>query len=392
MSQKNRRVLIIVKSPITRDPRVRRQIEWMTEGGWSVDTVGPVGHHVPGVETHFGVNHAPAWSRSQRIAPLMYALVPHGLLFRYLLENRIPKTVKQRISGNHYDLVLFNDHHFLPWIRTPAVFTSDVVRRGIHLDMHEYLQPPAVKNGWWQISPERYYSWVRAFIGTPRLSARSTVASGISDLYVKELAIPEMSIVRNAPAYVEQTPSAVAADSIELLYHGAATDLRGIPQLLEAMRHLPSRFLLTLILVGEASKIAEYKRTVQEEHLLVRFEPPVPVEEIATYINKFDVLVMFYPPLNRNLEFALPNKLFEALQARLALVMGESSMMTEIVAEYSNGVVVAGWSADDLAQALEQLTAESVAAMKANSDRAARDISAETERAAFFESIATTNG
>jgi len=391
MSEKIKRVLIVVKSPITRDPRVRRQIEWMIQDGWIVDTVGPVGHHVPGVETHFGVNHSPAWTRSRHVAPLMYTVVPHGLLFRFLFENRIPKTVKQRISSNHYDLVLFNDHHYLPWIRTRAVFTADVVRRGIHLDMHEYLHPPTVKNGWWQISPDRYYSWVRTFIGTPRLSTRSTVASGISDLYAKELGIPEMSIVRNAPAYVEQKPSAVAADSIELLYHGAATDLRGIPQLLEAMRHLPSRFRLTLILVGEERKIAEYKRTAQEERLLVSFEPPVPVEEIATYINKFDVLVMFYPPLNRNLEFALPNKLFEALQARLALVMGESSMMTEIVTEYSNGVVVAGWSADDLAQSIEQLTAESVSAMKSNSDRAARDISAETERAAFFESITTTN-
>ncbi|EPR76627.1 Capsular polysaccharide synthesis enzyme [Leifsonia rubra CMS 76R] len=191
---------------------------------------------------------------------------------------------------------------------------------------------------------------------------------------------------------MEQTPSAVATDSIELLYHGAATDLRGIPELLEAMRRLPPRFRLTLILVGDERKILEYKRQVQEEHLPVRFDDPVPVGDIATYINKFDVLVMFYPPLNRNLEFALPNKLFEALQARLALVMGESPMMTEILTEYSNGVIAAGWSADDLTHALEPLTAESVELMKSNSDRAAREISAETERAAFFEPIGMTNG
>src|SRR5664279_2060168 len=108
MPHNNKRVLIIVKSPITRDPRVRRQIQWLTDEGWIVDTVGPIGHHVPGVETHFGVSHAPAWTRSRHVAPLMYALIPHGLLFRFLFENRIPQTAKQRIADDHYDLVLFN--------------------------------------------------------------------------------------------------------------------------------------------------------------------------------------------------------------------------------------------------------------------------------------------
>ncbi|EPR76628.1 hypothetical protein ADILRU_1113 [Leifsonia rubra CMS 76R] len=185
MAQSNKRVLIIVKSQITRDPRVRRQIEWMTEDGWNVDTVGPIGQHVPGVETHFGVSHAPAWTRSRHISPLMHALVPHGLLFRFLLESRIPKTVKQRISGNYYDLVLFTDQHFLPWIRSRTVLTAAAVARGIHLDMHEYLHAPALRRGWWQISPDRYPAWVRAFIGDQRLSTRSTVASGISELDVK---------------------------------------------------------------------------------------------------------------------------------------------------------------------------------------------------------------
>ena len=391
MSQKNKRVLIVVKSPITRDPRVRRQIEWMIQDGWSVDTVGPVGHHVPGVETHFGVSHAPAWTRSRHIAPLLYALVPHGLLFRFLLENRIPQTVKQRIAGDHYDLILFNDHHFLPWIRTRAVFTTDVVRRGIHLDMHEYVAPTVPSGSWVRSLAVRYNDWVRSFIGDPRFASRSVVASGISRLYASEFDIPPLAVVRSAPAYVEQIPSVVDTNVIELIYHGAAHDNRGIPELLEAMETLPDRFHLTLVLVGDESKIAEYRHRAESKRLRVSFAPPVPVDEIATYINKFDVEVMFFPPRTRNLEFALPNKLFEALQGRLALAMGESVMMTEIVAEYSNGVVATGWSAADLAQALELLTAESVTAMKSNSDRAAREISAETERAAFFESIGSTS-
>lgn len=387
MAHSNKRVLIVVKSPITRDPRVRRQIQWLTDEGWQVDTVGPVGHHVPGVETHFGVSHAPAWTRSRQISPILYALVPHGFLFRYLLENRIPNAVKQRIPANHYDLVLFNDHHFLPWIRSRAVFTREVVERGIHLDMHEYVPPHAAHDSRWQVFAARYVGWVRSFIGDRRFSTRSTVASGISRLYVAEFGIRPLSIVRSAPAYVEQEPSPVDPTAIQLLYHGAANDMRGIPEMLTAMEHVSPRFRLTLILVGDPAKIDEYQRWVQAKNLRVDFVAPVPVDEIATHINRYDVEVMFFPPRTRNLEFALPNKLFEALQGRLALLMGESSMMTELVREYSNGIVTEGWSAEELAISIDSLTASTVTVMKANSDRAAREISAESERSAFFASI-----
>lgn len=387
MAHSNKRALIIVMSPITRDPRVLRQIEWLTSEGWSVDTVGPADQHAPGVDSHYGTAAPPRWTRSPLGSAVLYGAFPHAAKFNVLLGNRIPEAVKKKVAAQFYDLVLFNDHHFLPWLRDKRVFTPKVVTRGIHLDIHEYVRPRVPRDSLWRLFAAPYYDWIRTFIGDHRLSTRSTVASGISALYSKELEIPEMTIVRNAPAYVDLAPSEVSAETINLLYHGAATDVRGIPELLLAMEHLPERFVLTLILVGEAEKIAEYKQTVSKKQLRVRFEDPVPVEQIAGHINQYDVLVMFYPPVNRNLEFALPNKLFEALQARLALVMGESVMMTEIVDEYGNGVIVQGWTSDDLALALTSLTSERVKTMKANSDRAARAISAETERTAFFNSI-----
>ncbi|MGV8972735.1 MAG: glycosyltransferase [Rhodoglobus sp.] len=387
MAHNSLRALIVVMSPITRDPRVLRQIEWLTSEGWTVDTVGPAGHHVPQVQNHYGVSEPPRWTRSRFGSAALYGLLPHSRKFAILLGDRIPEKVKRDIAGSAYDLILFNDHHFLPWLRESRVFTPEVIARGIHLDIHEYVRPRVPRDSLWRVFAAPYYDWIRTHIGDRRLGTRSTVASGISTLYAQEFGIAEMAIVRNAPSYVELKPTEVADDRIELLYHGAATDVRGIPELLQAMETLPERFTLTLILVGEERKITAYKSTVREKNLRVKFVDPVPVEQIAAHINIYDALVMFYPPLNRNLEFALPNKLFEALQARLALVMGESAMMTEIVREYDNGVIATGWTTADLTSAIETLTPENVRTMKSNSDRAAREISAETERTSFFVSI-----
>lgn len=387
MAHTAKRVLIIVKSPITRDPRVRRQIQWLTEEGCEVDTVGPVGHHVQGVRTHFGVEHAPAWTRSRYFSPVLHRFVPHGLLFWFLLEMRIPRRVKQRIRRGDYNLVIFNDHHFLPWIRKRSVFTRLAINQGIHLDLHEYVRAQAARTTWQERFAAPYSDWVRSFIGSPRFSSRSTVARGIADLYAEEFDIPAPAVVRSAPAFVEQSPSRVNPQSIELLYHGAAHDNRGIPELLEAMRSVSSRFRLTLILVGDESSIARYKAQVAANNLDVVFAEPVAVDLIAETIRKFDVEVMFFPPRTRNLEFALPNKLFEAIQGRLALLIGASAMMSEIIDVYENGIEASGWTSQDLANAIESLDEANVSRMKENSHRAAHALSAETEREAFLTSI-----
>ncbi|MGV8972736.1 MAG: glycosyltransferase [Rhodoglobus sp.] len=388
MAPNTKRALIVVKSAISRDPRVLRQIQWLSEEGYDIDTVGPAGEHAPGVDTHYGVPHAPAWTRDRRLGPLLYALLPHSGVFRYLIENRIPREVKRRVVAGEYDLLLFNDHHYLPWVENLRVFTPTVVARGIHLDMHEYVAARAPRTTRQEVLTARYKEWVRSFVGSTQFTSHSTVADGIARLYREEFDLGAIAVVRSAPPYEALSPSPVDSTHIQLLHHGAAHDNRGIPELLEAMETLPERFTLTLVLVGDPAKVAEYRHRAKSENLRVSFVDPVPVHEIATFINTFDAEVMFFPPRTRNLEFALPNKLFEALQARLALVMGESAMMTEIVREYDNGVIATGWTTADLTSAIETLTPENVRTMKSNSDRAAREISAETERVAFLASIA----
>lgn len=390
MAHSTQRALVIVMSPITRDPRVLRQVDWLRGKDWEVDTVGPAGHHVPGVDIHYGLSEPAQWTRSKIGSMFIYALLPHALKFSVLLERLIPQEVCDRIAAGEYDLVLFNDHHFLPWVRNRKVFTPAVVERGIHLDIHEYVRPRVPRDSLWRVFAAPYYDWIRTYIGDRRFSTRSTVASGISDLYVSEFGIEPLTIVRNAPPYVELSPSPVDPKRIELLYHGAASDVRGIPELLEAMKVLPERFHLTLILVGEQARIDSYVRTVEQHQLRVQFVDPAPVAEIAQHINPYDIEVMFYRPLNRNLEFALPNKLFEAFQARLAILIGPSAMMTSVVSEYDNGALASGWEVSDLVAAIEQLDHESLSRMKHNSDRAAREISAETEREAFFRSFGGT--
>jgi hypothetical protein len=62
-------------------------------------------------------------------------------------------------------------------------------------------------------------------------------------------------------------------------------------------------------------------------------------------------------------------------------------MMAEIVREFGNGVIVHGWSAADLAGALEPLSGARVAELKQASHRAADVLNAEHERRAFLAAV-----
>ena len=89
---------------------------------------------------------------------------------------------------------------------------------------------------------------------------------------------------------------------------------------------------------------------------------------------------MFFPPLTANLEHALPNKFFDLIQARVAIVTGPSPEMAGIVREFGCGVVADGFTLDALVAALEELTPEGIAAMKEGAGRAAEVHSAERNR------------
>ena len=55
------------------------------------------------------------------------------------------------------------------------------------------------------------------------------------------------------------------------------------------------------------------------------------MSELTRAINGYDFEFLFLRPDWANLEFALPNKFFEAVQGRLGIILGHSPMMEEIV-------------------------------------------------------------
>jgi glycosyltransferase involved in cell wall biosynthesis len=379
----NKRALVMSYSIIHSDPRVRRQVEWLSSDGWAVDTVG-WGDGITGEKIrHFKVKMRPLMIR----VPL-YAILSGPARYKFLVESQLPD--RSKLGNDFYDLVIANDLDFLPWC-TDVIYGSSLSngKTKWHLDLHEYFGDQGHGN-LWKLLFRKYHQWLFTYTKSDLWTTRSTVAEGIADLYSKFADFKDMKIVRNAPRYSGLLPTLTQEDKIMLVYHGVADLGRGLEGLVRSIKHLDDRFELHLFLMGDARAITKLKKIVSRDSVAkkVMFHQPVNIEDIPTAINPYDLEVIFYPPLTENLRHALPNKFFEAIQAGIGVVIGDSTNMRAIVDSEKLGLVVDGWAWADLVSALNGLDRAMVNEFKSNASIASKKLNSEYERKNFLSEIA----
>lgn len=386
-----RTALVVSYSDIAADPRVRREVDWLVEDGWTVDTLGLGEHPTTDVREHFALAEPRRWIRGRVGTLLAHTLLTQRQRFRTLLVSRIPDVLRQRVRGGHYDLVVFNECEFAPWADDPRDFTEAALRGRRHLDLHEWHNPHMRRRTLGGRITGPHYRWVRRHIGSKAFTSRSVVNIPIGKLYAEEFGIPVPVQVRNAPAYVpDLEPSDVDPTRIKLLYHGLAGWARGFQEILDAFRELPDRFSMTFMLTPNPAVHARLQAEIAAHPAADRLEivPPVPMREIANRINPYDVEVIFFKPTGVNLQFALPNKYFEAEQGRLAVVVGETETMAQDVRQGGHGLVVPEFTWESLRDTIAQLDADNVAEMKRNAAVAAETVNSASEGRAFIRAIA----
>ncbi len=373
------RILVISFSPLDRDPRVRRQIFSLTHQGYQVAAAGFTDPEIKHVDwwpvimpSGFGGKVFSAICLKLRLFRLYYRLLPQVRSFLSQWNNH----------GSDYDLLIANDIEALPI----AIEIADGTP--VFFDAHEY-------------SPQEMDSWMfRFFFASlrdwqcrtylPHVSAMSTVCQGIAELYQKKYGANAF-LMHNAPAYRELEPSHVKNKSIRLVHHGGAQRSRGLETMIEMMNSLDDRFQLHFYLVAHVSSQVEYlkelKSAASDLKGRVVFHDPVHSDQIAEEINQYDVGVYPLKPSSVNDSLALPNKFFEFVQARLAIVIGPSQEMVRLVNKYDLGLIAEDFTADAMARTLSNLTKEKVWQCKQQSDAAAKELCFDAQEPKFLESV-----
>ena len=138
---------------------------------------------------------------------------------------------------------------------------------------------------------------------------------------------------------------------------------------------------------GDNGKHLKVLRDLAADCDRITFHEPVAPAALPAALNQFDVGVFCMPPINTNARFALPNKFFDFVQARLAVAVGPAEEMARLVREHGLGVVSDEFSQESFAAALATIDPDALLRYKRASDAAARDLSSEADECVETELV-----
>lgn len=282
--------------------------------------------------------------------------------FRHLVWPPGLRELAAQHRARNYDFIAVHDLRLLP--AALAIRASGRVL----FDAREYY-PRQYEDVWW---------WRRLYRPMNRALCRRylkradhviTVSSGLAQEYRREFGI-ECQVLPSLPAPKKLEPSTVDPQRIRLIHHGLASRSRRLEGMIEMMEHLPARFSLDLMLVpSDRAYLSKLERLARSRR--TRILSPVPFTQLVETTNAYDIGVFLVPPVNFNLQFALPNKFFEFVQARLMVAIGPSPDMASYVREHDLGLVADDFQPRTLARALAVLSADDIARFKQQAHRAA---------------------
>jgi len=366
-----KKIMIISLSNLANEPRVYRQIRLLRDK-YEISTVG---FKKNGLENGTFYRVRVEKNILLRVIywfMLIFKMFEKAYWLRYKKKgyNRLLKL----LSNKKFDLIIAHDINTLPL----AFRISNGAK--ILFDAHEYHIGRFNDLFLWRMilqNREKYFcdKYLK------HCDKVITVCDSIANEYSKNFDIvPE--IITNATDYVDLKPSQVNKKSVKLIYHGRAFSSRKIENVINTMKYLDERYSLDLMLVNNHSKneiIYTNKLKCLAKGKKINFLKPVLMKEIVKQTNKYDIGIFILEPTSESYNFALPNKFFEFIQARLAIAIGPSPEMAKIVKKYDLGIVTNDFNPKTMARELNNLTEDKIMYYKNQAYKIAYEMSSAKE-------------
>lgn len=379
---KRQRILVVSYSRIEQDARVLRQISVVARHA-HVTTIG-YGRRPAGADAHLELRPG-ALSLPQTLPGVIALAMRRFARAQFMVPGY--KAGVELLDDQRWDAVVANDARALPLAfaaakggRPPGTPPAP-----IWADLHEWAPEERTHITSWRLLVSPYIDFLcREYL--PRVQAATTVGPRIAQLYEQVYGVPTR-LVRNAPPFADLQPQPVPglesgpAGKIRLVHSGGAVPGRNIEATIDAALALRDTHTLDLFLIPAADG-GKYLASLQaraQGASNIRFNDAVKPAELPGVLNQFDVGVFWIPPIHANARLTLPNKFFDYVQGRLAIAIGPTVEMVDLLQAWDLGVVAKSFDTADCIASLQAFTRERIWQCKQNAHRAASQENFEAE-------------
>jgi glycosyltransferase involved in cell wall biosynthesis len=225
-----------------------------------------------------------------------------------------------------------------------------------------------------------------------------TVSAGISRWLQETYRLPSsrVEVVRNVPwkQHPASGPSlrelaGLGRERI-LLYTGRITSGRGLEEAIASLPHLPSELVLVMLGYGDSDYLHGLRQRAEALGVERRLHvvPPVDSEQVPAVAASADLALVAIQPLCLSYRLALPNKLFEAIQAGLPVVATDLPEIAAVVRSFELGELYSPGDAEGFRDAVMRLL-ENPVRYRVGAAQAAGELCWENEIAVLLKAYAS---
>jgi hypothetical protein len=390
--QKTKTVLVICRNHLNKAPRFLMEVNALWES-YNILAVGISG------DTHSKKYKFIPFDVIPKYLPINVSFhLKYPVLFRKFFSILIQIIYYKRLNAekfnakreykllmkHRFDVLIV--HHFrdLPL----AVKLAKAKNVKLIFNAHEYYPLEFDSNADWMKKTHPLYIEIgNTYL--KHIDACFCVGEKIAEKYKEEFGV-DCIVITNSKPYKDLNPSELrSSDKIKLVHHGAALRNRQIELMIDLMNFLDEKYTLDLVLVpGDDTYISELKFKASNNPR-IQFPKSVSTEKISDFINQYDIGIYILPPLNFNDKYALPNKFFEFIQARLALAISPSPEMKFLVDKYNLGVVSDDFTTQSLAAKISNLSFEQIMFYKNRVNHFCHELSAENNEKMIKNTVDT---
>lgn len=220
----------------------------------------------------------------------------------------------------------------------------------------------------------------------PSVDLALTVSEGLQQRY-KEAYGLSCELFLSLPPFFDLTPS--ENQRIELIYHGFISHDRESENLLEIATSLDSHLHLNIIALSNQPQFLESFTTQAQKIPSISLLPPVALQEIIPFTNRFDLGLITLKPNGFNNTHAMPNKLFEYIQARLGIISTPLPCIKPMLEKYRLGLCSKDFETSSLIALLNSLDKQRVQTLKKEAHQASQSLNLSNNQAKILSIISS---